>query len=78
MNILLFGITLQLIVLTITAPVSLYMGVTDGLWSFHRTISVAIGLPALTLLIFNYSKFKKSIIGIFLTDFFSIEFEKPQ
>lgn len=43
-------------------PLALYLGASDGLWNYQRSVSVAIGLPFLTLIIFNFINVNRSSI----------------
>lgn len=69
---LLFGISVYILSSMIMAPLALYWGAVDGLWNYERSVFVAIGLPALTLLIFNFYKIKKSVLVKVWRYYFSI------
>ena len=56
----------------IIAPLALYWGAVDGLWNSQRSITVAIGLPFLTLLILNFHKIKQSILVTIWGNYFSV------
>lgn len=69
---LLFCISVIILTSMVVGPLSLYWGAVDGLWNFERSIFVAIGLPALTLAIFKFSKIKQSILIKVWNNYFSI------
>lgn len=71
-NGLIFSMGFFIIVSMIMAPLSLYLGSIDGLWNFQRSIFVSIGLPALTLTIFNFNKIKKSMLIKVWSNYFTI------
>lgn len=68
----LFFISCLLVVSMIMAPIVLYLATSDGLWNHERTLIVAMGLPALTLLIFNIFRARDNIFFQVWRGYFSI------
>jgi len=53
-NGIIFFLTCIVLASIIMAPIVLYLGTIDGLWNQYRTIFVIIGLPAISILLFNF------------------------
>ncbi|HAT8564370.1 TPA: hypothetical protein JA969_12110 [Legionella pneumophila] len=70
---LVFSMSFFILISMIIAPIALYLGANDGLWNYQRAVSVTIGLPALTLVIFNFAKIKNSILIKVWGNYFSIK-----
>lgn len=70
---LVFSMSLFILISMILAPIILYLSANDGLWNYQRSVFVAIGLPALTLVIFNLAKIKNSILVKVWGNYFSIK-----